>query len=87
MWGAEETKTFYAYDPWAILWKCSDSTGSIMFSVDDDQGNVIELYGPYSCTTKTQRINIHHSGFMRIGTIPLNMDGAYYYGEAEADGS
>ena len=80
---SEETHTFYIVAPWVIVWKCSDTTGSMMFSVDTDQGNIIKLYGPYSRATSPQKIDVGYSGLLRIGAVPLDMDGSYFYGAAE----
>ena len=79
---SEETRTFYITAPWFILWKCGDTTGSVFFSVDNNQGDVIQIYGAYPCSTTIQKITINYSGLLRIGSIPFDMDGPYYYGAA-----
>ncbi|MGB8343478.1 MAG: hypothetical protein WCD86_01275 [Ktedonobacteraceae bacterium] len=82
---SEETQTFLEITPWVIVWKCSDSVGSMMFTLDDNHGSVMKIYGPYHCTTQAQSIVIHQVGLFRVGAIPLDMDGAYFYGIGYAD--
>ncbi len=79
----EVTNTLYMTNPWVIEWKCIDTNGAMMFTVNDTQDNVIEMYGSYQCVTDVQTITIHHSGALRIGAIPLDGVTSFYFGGAE----
>lgn len=79
---SEETQTFLEITPWIIAWKCSDTVGSMLFTIDDNKGTVLETYGPYQCTTEAQKIVIKTTGLMRIGVVPLDMDSWFVFGTA-----
>jgi hypothetical protein len=78
----EETQTFLEITPWIIAWKCSDTVGSMMFTIDSNEGIVLETDGPYQCTTSAQKIVINTTGLLRIGAVPLDMDGWFVFGTA-----